>query len=678
MKNLTTLVFSMGWYLVPGCTMLALAGCGGGGGSGDSARTQGPPPPPPDVIKTYDVTLTAADVVAGSTAAGSGQAEVRVNETQGRIEVTVTLDGLVADAVSLREGFAGTTGPEVYALAAGAAAGEWILQAQALPETHAAGLAAGGLYLLATTPAAPGGALRGQVVPAGVSVHRFALRAAEVVDDSSATGSGTAWLTLDHNVDSARLNVMTAGLDDADGGILGLAAAGRNGLTVITLDRDPVEPARWTAAEEVPASELADAAGSGILYVQLTTPDFPGGAIRGQLLPEGFELVVTDLTGQAVVMSGTAPGTAKFVRPASFELALTDLAYATSAPNAAQADVAGRVMTTLGADRFTSHVNLFIEAEMVSVELRQAPAGQNGPMVATYERDVDDAGTFSIEGLALNAVLAAGLDNQALYVNVREGDAPGGIARGQIETAASQEPADTSAFVVIGTDPENASLLDDLPDVIAADLNRTPLASSVTPAAVVFEASGGDGSFGDGNETVITPSAVTANGASVEVDLAGIVTTDDVYRLTLVGGGASGVVDSAGIGLDGDGDGDPGGRFEMAFEVQQPEVEATLTKIQAEIFTPTCATAGCHSGANPPDGMNLEAGLAYSNIVNVQSVQMPGLERIEPGNPDDSYLVRKIQGTGIVASRMPLGGPALSQEAIDLVRQWVLEGALDN
>lgn len=110
----------------------------------------------------------------------------------------------------------------------------------------------------------------------------------------------------------------------------------------------------------------------------------------------------------------------------------------------------------------------------------------------------------------------------------------------------------------------------------------------------------------------------------------------------------------------------------------QPEPVASFTEIQDTIFTPTCATSGCHSGANPPDGLNLSVGVAYSNLVNVASVQMPSLFRIEPGDPDNSYLVRKVQGTGIVASQMPLGDEPLTQDQIDLIRQWVSEGAEDN
>ena len=80
--------------------------------------------------------------------------------------------------------------------------------------------------------------------------------------------------------------------------------------------------------------------------------------------------------------------------------------------------------------------------------------------------------------------------------------------------------------------------------------------------------------------------------------------------------------------------------------------------------------------------MNLSEGQTYANIVNVASSQQPSMDRIEPGDPDNSYLVNKIQGTqadvGGSGVRMPFGGGALSQSTIDLIREWVNEGAANN
>ena len=104
----------------------------------------------------------------------------------------------------------------------------------------------------------------------------------------------------------------------------------------------------------------------------------------------------------------------------------------------------------------------------------------------------------------------------------------------------------------------------------------------------------------------------------------------------------------------------------------------TLTKVQADIFTPICSVCHTGVGAGLPGSQNLTAGHTYANIVNVASLEQGTLERVKPGDPDNSYLVRKIQGTaGISGAKMPLGG-SLTQAQIDEVRAWVTAGALNN
>jgi hypothetical protein len=96
------------------------------------------------------------------------------------------------------------------------------------------------------------------------------------------------------------------------------------------------------------------------------------------------------------------------------------------------------------------------------------------------------------------------------------------------------------------------------------------------------------------------------------------------------------------------------------------------------IFTNNCAFSGCHAGSSPEEGMNLSQNLAYADIVNVISSQQPGLKRVDPGQPDNSYLVKKIQGSaGIDGDRMPADGPPyLTTAQIDTIRLWITNGAL--
>jgi hypothetical protein len=99
----------------------------------------------------------------------------------------------------------------------------------------------------------------------------------------------------------------------------------------------------------------------------------------------------------------------------------------------------------------------------------------------------------------------------------------------------------------------------------------------------------------------------------------------------------------------------------------------TFESIQQNVFTPICTQ--CHAGATAPLGLRLSADVSYAMIVDVPSVEVPGVRRIRPGDPNLSYLVQKIEGRAAVGGRMPLNLPPLPQTTIDVIRQWVTEGA---
>ena len=100
------------------------------------------------------------------------------------------------------------------------------------------------------------------------------------------------------------------------------------------------------------------------------------------------------------------------------------------------------------------------------------------------------------------------------------------------------------------------------------------------------------------------------------------------------------------------------------------------------ILTDRCAFGGCHASTSPAADQSLAEGLAYVNVVNVPSQELPSMDRVEPGDPDQSYLVHKIQGThldmGGSGLRMPRGQEPLSDDQIRLIRAWIQQGARNN
>jgi len=110
--------------------------------------------------------------------------------------------------------------------------------------------------------------------------------------------------------------------------------------------------------------------------------------------------------------------------------------------------------------------------------------------------------------------------------------------------------------------------------------------------------------------------------------------------------------------------------------VKVENVKSTFSSISSQIFDKRCS---CHQANSPAAGLSLKAANAYDNIVGIQSSS--GSNYIEPGNSNSSYLFLKLLGTGISGSRMPRDGATtgyLSQAAMDSIKAWIDNGALNN
>ena len=241
--------------------------------------------------------------------------------------------------------------------------------------------------------------------------------------------------------------------------------------------------------------------------------------------------------------------------------------------------------------------------------------------------------------------------------------------------------------VVASLTPLPDSILGSLPPDITAGFDQDIDASTVNDLTFRLIRSGGDGSFGDGNEVAIVPASVALSGMNPRLaimDLTGVQAIEDRYQVTLHGSGANMILGISATALDGEyagtfpsGDGTEGGDFVVEFEVQG--IQPSLASIQNNIFTPTCSVAGCHSGPpgpNLPTGMDLSSAAAsFSSLINIASFQEPTIFRVAVGDADNSYLIHKLEGTSAQGSRMPQGGPFLDQATIDVIRLWIDSGA---
>jgi hypothetical protein len=115
-----------------------------------------------------------------------------------------------------------------------------------------------------------------------------------------------------------------------------------------------------------------------------------------------------------------------------------------------------------------------------------------------------------------------------------------------------------------------------------------------------------------------------------------------------------------------------------------PNLQPTLSSIQTEIFSTSDSSGralctGCHTnvGRTPAGGLNLIPGSSFAALVSRLSVAKAGATLVIPGDPDNSYLVQKLEGTqGIIGQRMPrTGGPYLTSGQMLVIRRWIQLGA---
>jgi len=108
-----------------------------------------------------------------------------------------------------------------------------------------------------------------------------------------------------------------------------------------------------------------------------------------------------------------------------------------------------------------------------------------------------------------------------------------------------------------------------------------------------------------------------------------------------------------------------------------PPLSADFDSIQDNVFTPICSV--CHAGGGAPEGLSLAAGDSYALLVGVPSTEVPSLLRVKPGDPDNSYIIQKLEGHAAVGKQMPFGcpttQPCLPATTIAFIAQWITNGA---
>ncbi|MCJ8319266.1 MAG: CHRD domain-containing protein [Colwellia sp.] len=627
--------------------LVLLLACGGGGDSSPTPTPPTPPPPPPPpVTLTVTTSVTATEVIIGGAETGSATATLILNLDDNSLTGIVTLDGISADSVTLNQGYAGDDGDILLSFVADTAT-SWSLPTDSMqPSEMQTMLNKGELYLKVNN--AVSGSLRGQMIIGNIQLIFMPLSGDQAVPVITTMASAKAAITLNPDDGAMVVHLNTEGISDATASHIHQALAGLTGGVIFELQQDANDSTHWSTSGGAFDNMQMQSFNRGEFYLNLHTATVASGELRGQIIPTSVDLSFTLLDGNQVVP--------EVVTDNSGTLAMT-------------IQIASKVIDM--------HVNLVGLTDATGITINQAPMGQNGPIALTLMQDSSNEMHWLLENITLTDSQYAALFNQGLYLNVASAMAMSGELRGQLKPEMSSAVGD-GTFVMTMITPENGAMLTTFPASIEIIFNQSLLSASVSLERVSLLAAGGDNSFNDGNEVVLSPVNIMVSTDTMTIDLSGASNGDDEYQLTLDGSSTMPITDSNGVVLDGDNDDNAGGDLVSTFTVTTPMQVTTLTQLKTQIFSPNCAVSGCHAGASPQQGMNLSASQIFSNIVNVTSSEAPNLMRVTPGDPDNSYLIQKVEGTASVGARMPLGQAALTNAEIDMIRQWILDGAQDN
>jgi uncharacterized protein (TIGR03118 family) len=209
------------------------------------------------------------------------------------------------------------------------------------------------------------------------------------------------------------------------------------------------------------------------------------------------------------------------------------------------------------------------------------------------------------------------------------------------------------------------------PDVVAPTVTLTAPAANATVSGTVALTADAADNIGVASVQFLAGSTPigTATAAPFTVNWDTTIAANGAVSLTAVATDAAGnATTSAAVSVT------------VSNSAPPPPATVTLSQLQSSIFSPRCSSCHTGGGTSLPGSMNLSSAAAtFAALVNVASQENPQLNRVLPNDPDNSYIIHKLEGTDIGnTARMPLGGPFLDQATIDQVRAWISQGAQNN
>ncbi|EGN75318.1 CHRD domain-containing protein [Idiomarina sp. A28L] len=237
------------------------------------------------VLATFP--LSGSQEVPAVSTSASGDGYALVNTSDYSLELVAVTQGVdFATMAHIHTGRVGTNGGVLVALEQSTESmGTWMTPANTqIDEDIFAVLASGGHYVNVHTPANPDGELRGQILTDNFAFFAFPLSGDQEVPAVTTNASGSGYALVSKTDFALELRVLTQGVEDATAAHIHTGIAGENGPVLVALEQDNENMNRWMASEGlVLTQDIFNILASGGHYVNVHTPAFPNGEIRGQI-----------------------------------------------------------------------------------------------------------------------------------------------------------------------------------------------------------------------------------------------------------------------------------------------------------------------------------------------------------------------------------------------------------
>jgi CHRD domain len=227
-----------------------------------------------------EAVLSGANVVPPAATSATGVGVFTLNQASSVVSYFLLASPMPSATATVRLGFAGQNGPVLFTLSGGPTTWEGLLGP--LFAADVVTLLKQGMYVTVTSASFPNGEIRGQIQPTKKSNFSATMTAAQVVPPTASQGSAASSTRLNEPDGVLVYEVNASGVANGSSMTARLGAPGQNGPILFTLFG---AGGQWCGVSPFLSASDVAAVKAGGLYYQVESPAFPGGEIRGQLVP---------------------------------------------------------------------------------------------------------------------------------------------------------------------------------------------------------------------------------------------------------------------------------------------------------------------------------------------------------------------------------------------------------